>query len=276
MDYILLRNILIEEGNKLNFNSLLDLILTFVMLVLLNLFIIRFVKRHSPRIIAFLLSIIYLLALIYDIKYLSNILGICLIINSLISLSSNLPEIRSIFTNKANPEKKIKHNKENLEIKTYDRNSMYKTIQDTVLFLSKHKIGAIITFERSDKLDNIIKNGTTINCPLTFEILVTIFYPGTRLHDGAVIIRDGKILAASVYYNPTTNPLPGKYGSRHRAAIGISEICDAVTVVVSEETGRISIAYDGNLESYNPDNFEKAFRNIMNATESIDISKERE
>jgi len=84
---------------------------------------------------------------------------------------------------------------------------------------------------------------------------MTIFYPGTRLHDGAVIIRDNVIYAASVYYTPTTKALSGKYGSRHRAAIGISEISDSITIVVSEETGRISIAQNGELESVSPDKF---------------------
>lgn len=94
--------------------------------------------------------------------------------------------------------------------------------------------------------------------------MITIFYPGTRLHDGAVVIRGNKIVAASVYYSPTTKPLIGKYGSRHRASIGISEICDAVTIVVSEETGRISIAYNGEIESYPSNQFITAFENLMN------------
>ena len=90
---------------------------------------------------------------------------------------------------------------------------------------------------------------------ITPELLVTIFYPGTRLHDGAVVIRRDQILAASVYYTPTTKPLTGKFGSRHRAAIGISEITDSVTVVVSEETGRVSLAYHGELIPVPPDSF---------------------
>ena len=114
-----------------------------------------------------------------------------------------------------------------------------------------------------------------MDAPVTFELLITIFYPGTRLHDGAVVIKGDKIIAASVYYTPTTKPLTGKYGSRHRAAIGISEISDAVTVVVSEETGRISIAYNGNIENYSPDNFYKAFENIMNETDLVEEPNER-
>lgn len=102
-----------------------------------------------------------------------------------------------------------------------------------------------------------------VNAPVSSELLVTIFYPGTRLHDGAVVIRDNVILAASVYYTATTKPLSGKFGSRHRAAIGISEITDSVTIVVSEETGRISIACAGELESVSLDNFPRIFREYM-------------
>ncbi|HBM70658.1 MAG TPA: TIGR00159 family protein, partial [Firmicutes bacterium] len=125
----------------------------------------------------------------------------------------------------------------------FDRDAVYKKVETAVITLAKQKIGAIITFEKKDSLTDVMKSGTIINAPVSSELLQTIFYPGTRLHDGAVIIKNDMILAASVYFTPTTRPLTGKFGSRHRAAIGISEVCDAVTVVVSEETGRISIAY---------------------------------
>lgn len=131
--------------------------------------------------------------------------------------------------------------------KIFDRSALLQKVDIAVQNLSKNKIGAIITFEKDTKLDDFIKTGTILNAPVTPELLMTIFYPGTRLHDGAVVIRRDLILAASVYYTPTTKPLTGKYGSRHRASIGISEVSDSVTVVVSEETGRISIAVGGEL-----------------------------
>ena len=109
--------------------------------------------------------------------------------------------------------------------------------------------------EMEDKFNEIIKSGTMIESPVSPELLMTIFYPGTRLHDGAVVIRRDELLAASVYYSPTTKPLTGKYGSRHRAAIGISEVTDSVTVIVSEETGRISIAHKGELVPVSQDKF---------------------
>lgn len=147
--------------------------------------------------------------------------------------------------------------------KVFDRHALYTRVFQAVENLSKSKIGAIITFERNTNLDDFMKSGTVVNAPVTPELLQTIFYPGTRLHDGAVVIRRDLIAAASVYYTPTTKPLTGKFGSRHRAAIGISEVSDSVTVVVSEETGRISLAVAGELIHVTPDSFMRVLEDYM-------------
>lgn len=147
--------------------------------------------------------------------------------------------------------------------KVFDRHALYQKVALAVESLSKNRIGAIITFERNTVLTDFVKSGTILDAPVTPELLCTIFYPGTRLHDGAVVIRRDKILAASVYYTPTTKPLTGKFGSRHRAAIGISEVTDSVTIVVSEETGRISLAIAGELIHVSYDNFIRTFEDYM-------------
>lgn len=157
----------------------------------------------------------------------------------------------------------------------FDREEVYRKVDQAVRYMSKQKMGAIITFERKMSLSEVMKSGTAVNAPITFELLVTIFYPGTRLHDGAVVIRNDKIASAAVFFTPTTRPLSGKYGSRHRAAIGISEVSDAVTVVVSEETGRISIAYQGELTPISPDQFYDTFLEYMSmVTEDLEPSEE--
>jgi len=178
-----------------------------------------------------------------------------------ISFFANLGDLRQFL---ASPFK-ISHTRSSkLGVeKIYNRAELYKTVEAAVMSLSKTRTGAIITFEKSTSLEDIIKNGVMVKAPVTTELLQTIFYPGTRLHDGAVVIRDNVIIAASVFYTPTTKPFAGKYGSRHRAAIGISEITDSVTIVVSEETGRISFAVDGQLEVVTPDNFYRVFENYM-------------
>lgn len=168
-----------------------------------------------------------------------------------------------------NEEKIVKMLRRNRKIKSFNETTdsekkiLYKAIDATVATLSSSKIGAIMTFERTNSLEEYIKTGVKIDAPVKPELLTTIFYPGTTLHDGAVIIRGNTIEAASVYYTPTTKAMRGKYGARHRASLGISEVCDAITVVISEETGRISIAMDGELQAVNRDNFLNTFKDLM-------------
>lgn len=115
--------------------------------------------------------------------------------------------------------------------------------------LSSTKTGALIVFERDVTLDEQMRSGTTVNSDVTAELLKNIFYPKAPLHDGAVVIRDGRIAAAGCVLPLTSNTnLSPDLGTRHRAGIGMSEHSDAVVVIVSEETGGISIAVDGMLK----------------------------
>ncbi len=124
-----------------------------------------------------------------------------------------------------------------------------ETIGDSIDVLSKKKIGAIITFERSDTLQDYIDSAFQIEAKVSAELLGSIFMPNTPLHDGAVIISENTIRCAGAYFPPSESPKIPKYlGSRHRAAIGISEKTDAFTIIVSEETGAISVAIDGYLD----------------------------
>ena len=184
---------------------------------------------------------------------------VVIVVGVVMSLFINASEIRPFLTRETN----LKTRKE--KTAKVSQEEFYKMIGEAVRSLSRTKTGALITFEKNQNLDDIMKNGTILNAPVSFELLVTIFYPGTRLHDGAVVIRGNTIVAASVYYTPTTRALTGKYGSRHRAAVGISETSDAVTIVVSEETGRISLAYKSHLESTTYDSFLDDFIDLMNA-----------
>jgi len=116
-------------------------------------------------------------------------------------------------------------------------------------FLSSKRIGALITFERAVSLDEFIQSAFLIDAPISSELLSTLFIPKTPLHDGAVIIKENNIVCAGAYYPPSDDgTIPKSLGSRHRAAIGISEITDSLTVIVSEQTGQISVAIDGYLD----------------------------
>lgn len=128
---------------------------------------------------------------------------------------------------------------------TYTINSVCKEAAE----LSSKKIGALIVFENETNLGEIIKTGTSIDANVTPELLGNIFYPKAPLHDGAVIIRDARVCAAGCILPLTFNSnISRELGTRHRAAIGMSEESDAIVVVISEETGAISFAYKGRLK----------------------------
>lgn len=113
-------------------------------------------------------------------------------------------------------------------------------------YFSKRRIGALIVVERSERLGDMMQGGVTIDAILTRELLLTIFFPNTALHDGAVIIRDGRIAAAGCIL-PLAKVDRQAFGTRHRAALGTTEACDAVVLAVSEERGETSVAVNGQL-----------------------------
>ena len=133
--------------------------------------------------------------------------------------------------------------------RSYDRAQIRKAINavvDGVGILQQLKMGALIVFERKTKLGDIIDTGTQINCEPSGQIVGNIFFNKAPLHDGAMIIRDGMIHAAGCILPLTKNTsVSAELGTRHRAALGVSEESDAVVVVVSEETGQISVAVNG-------------------------------
>lgn len=119
------------------------------------------------------------------------------------------------------------------------------------LSLSRQKIGALIVFEKKTGLGEIIETGTAIDASISMELLINIFIPNTPLHDGALIIRDDRIIAAACILPLTENKdLPRELGTRHRAAIGVTERSDAISLIVSEETGAISIAERGKISRH--------------------------
>ena len=142
---------------------------------------------------------------------------------------------RSIFTN----ERALKNEK------TVDE------LVGAMSSLSRQKIGALVVLEREVGLSDIVESGTRLNSEVSSELLINIFIPNTPLHDGAVIIGEDKLIAAACYLPlSNSNTISKELGTRHRAAIGISERSDCVVVVVSEETGNISIVENGRIDRY--------------------------
>lgn len=158
-------------------------------------------------------------------------------------------------------------------ILSFLRGNVHTEITDAVITqtvlacttMSSDRTGAIIVFERVNSLENQMNTGTIINSDTTAELLKNIFYNKAPLHDGAVIIRDGRIAAAGCMLPLSSNPNVSRdLGMRHRAGIGMSEHSDAVVAIVSEETGAISIAVDGMLKRHlTTETFEKILRNEL-------------
>ncbi|MBU1144436.1 MAG: DNA integrity scanning protein DisA nucleotide-binding domain protein [Firmicutes bacterium] len=145
--------------------------------------------------------------------------------------------------------KKLKLTKVKSQRSSKINNDLADKLLETVEFLSNRKIGALITIERGINLSAFISKALMVNAPVTSELLASIFIPTTPLHDGAVIIRGNSILCAKAYYPSTERTdLPLHLGTRHRAAIGISEQSDALTIVVSEETGYISVTINRQID----------------------------
>ncbi|MGG0668438.1 diadenylate cyclase CdaA [Sporosarcina koreensis] len=151
-----------------------------------------------------------------------------------------------------------------------ERERMIEAFNKSVSYMAKRRIGALISIERETGLSEYIETGTPLNSIVTSELLINIFIPNTPLHDGAVILQKNRIAAAGCYLPLSENPFISKeLGTRHRAALGISEVTDAITIVVSEETGAVSITVNGDINrNLSMEEFEKQLRQIWFGAET--------
>ena len=138
--------------------------------------------------------------------------------------------------------------KNNISVSQEKLNNTIEEIVEALYSLSRQKIGALIILERHTKIGDIINTGTSIDGEVSRQLLINIFIPNTPLHDGAVVIRDSEIKAAACFLPLTqSKDLSKELGTRHRAAIGVSEVSDCISLIVSEETGDVSIAKAGKI-----------------------------
>ena len=139
----------------------------------------------------------------------------------------------------------------NMSASEYERSQTIKTINaicDSCAALSKERIGALIVMEKETKIGDIISTGTIIDSQPSADLIKNVFFPNSPLHDGALVIRNSRLYAAGCFLPLSDNhEISRSLGTRHRAALGMSEVSDAVVVVVSEETGNITVAKDGKL-----------------------------
>jgi len=153
-----------------------------------------------------------------------------------------------------------------------EKEALVEQLYQATITLSKNRIGALISIEQSQSLQDYAKTGVEINAAVTKELLCSIFMTTTPLHDGAVIIRGDKVACASAYFPPTSINLSSRYGARHRAALGIAEVSDALTIVVSEETSAISIAEHGSIFGVDEKQLKDYLKRVICNSE-IEISK---
>ena len=221
----------------------LDVVLSAAIIVILISFIFKRIKKPLFYLLLGVGMIAYLVSIILSLDALRTLIRFCFILLGVCLIVIYSQEIKHDFelrfsTNKTN----------NAFSSVLEKQEIIDTLCNTAEYLSKRKIGALISIERNDSLSSFIEKAIPINSSINQEILTTIFYPGTACHDGAVIIRKNKIMCAGAYYPSTEKyDIPKNLGTRHRAAIGLSERYDALTIVVSEETGNVSVASSGTI-----------------------------
>jgi diadenylate cyclase len=242
-------------------NDAIDIILLTVLFALSF----RFLKNRKAG--ALIFGIVVLLA-VYAVASLFELPGIRFILSGLFQIGAILlviifqPELRELLEKVGSRSLKSlsslgeKNSKKQLYYRTID--SICKAVQ----LLSVEKTGALIVIERTTQLDDILHTGITLNAEVSDALLRNIFYNRAPLHDGAVIIDDGKIAAAScILPLPRRTAVEADLGTRHRAAVGMSEVSDAVIIVVSEETGIISVAKECELiRNFSSDTLRKYLR----------------
>ncbi len=146
-----------------------------------------------------------------------------------------------------------------------NRNELYDEVVLAVNTLASNQTGALIVIERDIGLKTYIESGIAIDAALSYDLLISVFNPAVPLHDGAVIVQNGRMAAAACFLPLTVKPrLSKELGTRHRAAIGVTEETDAVAIIVSEETGSISFAHDGEIERFlDPDTLRLRLRDAF-------------
>ncbi len=241
------KNNFLEYVDNFSTSGIIRLIIDVVLFGVILYFIFRLIAKKIKQakfyILLSVLIVAYILSILFNFPLLKTILNLlifwtagCLII---VYSQEIRHEFEQLFTNtKVN----------NSFSSQQEKQEIISKLCSTVDYLSKRQIGALITIEKDDSLNTFIEKAIQINSVITQEILTTIFTPGTACHDGAVIIRKDRIMCAGAYFPSTDNyDVPKFLGTRHRAAIGISERYDAITIVVSEETGHISVTASGNI-----------------------------
>ncbi len=251
-----------------------------------------FIGAFTPLVEIFVITIIlnYLLSFFWNTRSMDLLIGALafLIIFAITSLL-HLPILYTIMTNLANvaaiailvifqPELRVALSKLSLKGKRYrevtEFDKFLEQLTTSVYKLADKRVGALIVLEHEDRLDEFAQKGVRLNAQFSSELLETIFAESTPLHDGSVIIRDMTIVAAAVILPlADESDVTRSLGTRHRAALGISQHTDALVVVVSEGSGKVSLARESVITPVKQDRFKGIIRSIFNTTTESSKSK---
>ena len=219
-------------------------VLQIVLLAVPLYYLLKFLRRSQGfPILAGLLAVLLALygaASLFDLEVLRWLLSHGVVWLPLLLVVVFQPELRRIFANLGGTRPRAALRKEAAA-------GVVSQLAKAVEALQEEKIGAILAIEREESLSPFTTGGRWIDAPVNAELLLTIFYPGTALHDGGVIVRGDRIAWAGCIFPLAMDEHRRAFGTRHRAAVGLSDRADAIVVVVSEETGRVSVAYRGDL-----------------------------
>lgn len=237
-------------SHSLTWQTAIDLLLVYLVIYY---FLIWMKSTHSYTVIrgVVVLLPLYFLSQLLDFKTINWLMA--KLANALLVILIIIfqPELRRFLERLGrgmvfNPGQNMRHGLEGVE-----GVSAIKQILRAVEILSRENIGALIVIEQHNSLSEYVESGIALNSTITAELLVSLFWPGCPTHDGAVILQQNRIVAAECLLPLTNTPLPDdRLGTRHRAALGISELTDALVIVVSEENGIISITENGKMNRY--------------------------
>lgn len=235
-------NNLVYQISTMGIADVLDIAIVAVILY----YVMKFIRERRAGKLAigvFFLIVLLFVAVLLDLKALAFLMSNVFQVGVLALVVLFQPELRSVLEKMGGESLRSFRTKD-------DRvgDSVINSICQAATEMSKDKTGALIVIERTTKLGDIIRTGTVVNADMSPYLLRNIFFNKAPMHDGAVIVRDGRIYAAGCFLPlSTNNDIIKDLGTRHRAAIGMSENSDAVVVVVSEENGTVSVAFEGKL-----------------------------
>lgn len=220
------------------FKTILEGYILWVIIYFLLSYFLKSKRLFKLLLCSLLIVVAFYVAYILKLPTATNVLLICLIILPLVVIQLISPDLRRGYDSSWSTDL--------LEVSSIGSRETKTHVVEAALELSRNKIGALITIEKHTSLDVYAEKAINLDATVSKELLINIFTPNTPLHDGAVIIKGDTIRAAGVYFDLSERDKEDKtMGSRHRAALGISETTDSLTIAVSEETGNITLVIDG-------------------------------